>query len=271
MGMSYEIRYKKGSENNAADVLSRAIHGELLQMTLSSISFELWECIKREWREDPQLLELISELEQSTGRVTNYKWANGILSRKGKKVVGNTLQTRKIILEWLHASPQGAHSGVQATLKRIKSLFYWKGMLCDIKEFIFSCEPYLRCKNETTASPGLLQPLPIPPGVWHSIAMDFIQGLPRSNGRDVIWVVIDRLNKYAHFIALTHLFTVEGLAKEFMDQIYRLHGSPANIVSDRDPLFIRKFWKEFLAQLGIEQNLSSAYHPQSDGQSEVLN
>lgn len=144
-------------------------------------------------------------------------------------------------------------------------------MFRDIKNFISSCEPCLRCKSKSTASPGLLQPLPVPPGVWNSVEMDFIEGLPKSNRKDVIWGIIDRLSKYVHFVALSHPFTTEGLAKEFMDQVYRMHGSPANIVSDHDPLFISKFWREFLTQLGIEQNLSSAYHPQSDGQSEVLN
>lgn len=245
MGMTYEIKYKKGSENNATDALSRATHSELLQMTLSSISSELWEGIKKELNEDPKLVKIIAELEQQTGQPTKYRWANGILSRKGKLVIGSKLHIRKAILEWLHTSPQGGHSGVRATLKRIKSLFYWKGMLCDIKDFIFSCEPCLICKNETIASPGSLQPLPVPPGVWHSIAMDFIEGLPKSN-KVIIWVIIDRFSKYGHFIALSHPYNAEGLAKEFMDKIYKLHGSPANIVSDRDPIFVSRFWREFL-------------------------
>lgn len=128
-----------------------------------------------------------------------------------------------------------------------------------------------QCKNETVASPSLLQPLPIPNGVWHSISMDFVEGLPKSGGRDVIWVVVDHLSKYAHFITLTHPITTASLAQEFVDHIYKLHGAPTNIVNDRDPLFISKFWKEFMGHLGIEQSLSPAYHPQSDGQTEVLN
>jgi len=128
-----------------------------------------------------------------------------------------------------------------------------------------------QCKYETVATPGLLQPLPIPSQIWESITMDFIEGLPKSNGKDTIWVVINLMSKYAHFLALSHPYTAETLAQHFMDQIYKLHGAPVEIIIDRDPVFVSNFWKEFLKTLGIEQKLSSSYHPQTDGQSEVLN
>lgn len=147
-----------------------------------------------------------------------------MLTRKGKIVVWSTLQTKNIILEWLHSSPQGGHSGIKATERRFKTLFYWKGLLRDIKDYITKCEQCLRCKYDTAAQPGLLQPLVIPNGVWHSIAMDFIDGLPWSVGRDAIWVIVDRLSKYAHFVALSQPVTAAGLAQNFMDQFYRLHG-----------------------------------------------
>ncbi|KAK4270158.1 hypothetical protein QN277_023237 [Acacia crassicarpa] len=101
--------------------------------------------------------------------------------------------------------------------------------------------------------------------------MDFIEKLPKSKGKDTIWVIIDRLSKYAHFIPLAHPFTASGLAQLFLDNIYKLHGAPANIISDRDPLFTSQFWREFLLRLGVQQHMSKAYHPQSDGQREVLN
>lgn len=81
--------------------------------------------------------------------------------------------------------------------------------------------------------------------------MDFVKGLLKSGGKDIIWVIVDRLSKYAYFIALSHPMTVAILAQSFIDQIYRLHSAPANVVSDRDPLFISKFWNEFMGQLGI--------------------
>lgn len=176
MGLQYEIQYKKGKENTVADALSRATHGKILQMSVSSVSSELWGLIKREWENDPKLVELIAQIQQKPSEYPKCKWVDGILTRKGRLVIGASLQTRNIILEWLHASPVAGHSGVRATEKRIKSIFYWKGMLRDIKAYILQCEPCLRCKTETVASPGLLQPLPIPQGVWYIIAMDFFKG-----------------------------------------------------------------------------------------------
>lgn len=144
-------------------------------------------------------------------------------------------------------------------------------MLRDIKAYILKCEPCLRCKNKNVASLGLLQPLPIPHGVWYSVAMDFIEGLSKSVGKVIIWVVVDRLSKYTHFVALAHPLIANVLIQIFVDQIYKFHGAPKNVVSDRDPLFVSKFWKDFVGHLGVEQNLSSSYHPQNDGQTKVLN
>lgn len=101
--------------------------------------------------------------------------------------------------------------------------------------------------------------------------MDFIEGLLKSNGQGVIWVIVDCMSKYAHFIILSHPFTASSLAQGFLDQVYKLHGALVEIISDQDLIFISKFWKEFIKVLKIEQRLSSAYHPQSDGQTEVLN
>ncbi|KAL0313078.1 UNVERIFIED_CONTAM: Transposon Ty3-G Gag-Pol polyprotein [Sesamum radiatum] len=119
--------------------------------------------------------------------------------------------------------------------------------------------------------PGLLQLLAIPTQAWASISMDFIEGLPKSEGKDCILVVVDRLTKYVHFLALTHPFSAETVARIFMDHIYKLHGLPINIVSDRDKVFTGTFWKELFKLLGTTLSLSTAYHPQTDGQTERVN
>ena len=101
--------------------------------------------------------------------------------------------------------------------------------------------------------------------------MDFIEKLPKSGGKDCIMGVVDRLSKYAHFVTLTHPFTAITVAQVFLDTIYRLHGVPNSIVSDRDKVFLSNFWKELFKCLGTKLHMSSSYHPQSDGQSEVVN
>lgn len=101
--------------------------------------------------------------------------------------------------------------------------------------------------------------------------MDFIDQLPNSQGKSMIWVIVDRFTKYSHFIALSHPISASTLAQIFIDSIYKLHGMPSYIVSNRDTLFTSHFWKELMTTLGIQQQMSSAYHPQTDGQTERVN
>lgn len=101
--------------------------------------------------------------------------------------------------------------------------------------------------------------------------MDFIEGLPKSKWKSVIWVIVDKLTKCGHFIALAHPYTAQSLVPFFLDNIFKLHGFPASISSDRDFIFVSSFWKEFLSTQGVTLQTSTTYHPQTDGQFEVLN
>lgn len=120
-------------------------------------------------------------------------------------------------------------------------------MKSDIKAFIQQCDTCQRNKYDTQISAGLLQPLPIPNRVWEDISVDFIDGLPHSTGLSVIMVmvVVDRLSKYGHFVALKHPYSAKTVAKVFVKEITRLHGMPRSIVSDRDPTFTSQFWEYF--------------------------
>jgi hypothetical protein len=115
----------------------------------------------------------------------------------------------------------------------------------DIRQMVKECPICQVSKVENIHSPGLLQPLPIPQGSWIDISMDFIEGLPLSQGKSVIFVVVDRLTKYGHFLALAYPFTALTVANLFFEQIFRLHGLPQTIVSDRDKVFTSSFWREF--------------------------
>ncbi|PNX92889.1 Ty3/gypsy retrotransposon protein [Trifolium pratense] len=175
------------------------------------------------------------------------------------------------VLFEFHTSPIGGHAGITRTIARIKSQFYWPGMKQDITDYVQKCVVCQQAKTINTSPAGLLQPLPIPAQVWEDIAMDFITGLPPSYGNTTIMVIVDRLTKYAHFIAMKSDYSSKSVAEAFMHNIVKLHGMPKSIVSDRDKVFTSAFWQQLLKLQGTSLAMSSAYHPQSDGQTEVLN
>src|SRR6266550_3718977 len=143
----------------------------------------------------------------------------------------------------------------------------------EVKDYVRSCDVCQRDKASRRRKYGLLQPLEVPRRPWRSIAMDFIVGLPESNGYTQIWVVVDRLTKMAHFIPMIikDKSQAKDLAMTFAREVWRLHGLPADIVSDRGSVFISGFWRELMEHLGVELKMSTAFHPQTDGQTERIN
>ena len=144
--------------------------------------------------------------------------------------------------------------------KKVATQFYWPSMQKYVQDYVKSCDICQRTKSETLPPAGLLQPLSIPYQVWDDITIDFVAGLPLSHGKDSIFMVVDRLSKYAHFMSLSHLVTTKSMADKFVQGVVKLHGMPKSIMSDRDPIFISKFWQEFFTMFGT-MKMSSAYHP----------
>ena len=154
----------------------------------------------------------------------------------------------------------------------MKRNLHWEGMKRDIAKFMDRCLTCQKVKEEQGNTGGLLLPLEIPTWKWEHISMDFIDGLPRTRkGNDSIWVIVDRFTKTAHFIPVRSNRTAQSLAQIYFREIVRLHGVPLSIVSDRDTIFTSKFWEAFQVELGTKLNLSTAYHPQTDGQTERVN
>lgn len=220
---------------------------------------------------DTEVQNIIATVAIDKSGPQQYYITEGLLQYQGKWVVGRHGNLRKQIFEELHSNGIGGHSGIKATVKRIGDYFSWTTIKQDIGRWVRECAVCQETKGENMKKPGLLQPLAIPQVPWREIAMDFITGLPKSQGFEVIWVVVDRFSRYAHFVALQHPISAKGLAQTFFDNIYKLHGLPESIVSDRDSLFLSEFWQNLFKICGTRLCMSTAYHPQSDGCTERVN
>ncbi|GJW93819.1 ty3-gypsy retrotransposon protein [Tanacetum coccineum] len=203
----------------------------------TTVTTDLYRRIVDSWEQDQALKALISKLQSSSNTHGHYTWHKQQLRRKGKLMVGNNEAVRIELLQQVHGRASGGHSRVKVTTHKLCSMFYWKKMRKEAKQFVRNCEVCQRYKPNLEAYPRLLQPLPIPTSIWTSISMDFIEGLPKSQGKDVILVVVDRLSKYSYSMALSHPFTASQVAQLFLDNVYKLHDLPGNIMSDRDKIF----------------------------------
>ncbi|WRX25666.1 Reverse transcriptase domain - like 10 [Theobroma cacao] len=195
-----------------------------------------------------------------------------VITYASRICVPDDAELKREILEEVHYSNYTIHPGGTKMYKDLKNTFWWSNMKKEIAQFVAK---YLTCqqvKAEHQRPAGLLQPLPIPEWKWERIIMDFISGLPRTpKGNDGIWVIVDRLTKSAHFLAIRTRMSLEKLTELYVEQIVRLHGVLVSIVSDRDSRFVAKFWESLHKALGTRLNFSTAYHPQTDGQSERIN
>lgn len=218
--------------------MSRVSGSQLLHITLSQAHHDFYDFIKATWKSDPNLENLISELAADPSTHPHFTYVNDELRFKGKLVIGNDSSVKLRIFEWLHDSVIGGHSGRDTTVHRIKSLFYWPVMSKEVQHYIRNCEICQRNKYDLSAKPKLLQPLPLPEGIWQSISLDFIEGLQPSSNKHCILVVVDRFSKNAHFIAISHPYTSIKISQKYLDNVFKLHGMPQTVISDRDPTFL---------------------------------
>lgn len=237
--------------------------------SLCSVNMIDWSTLDEEVKQDVVLKNIRQKLQEE--EVTKgFTMEGGRLCCRGRLVLPNSSLISGILKEF-HDSPIGGHIGKQTTYARIASDWFWERMKKRIVEYVKNCEVCQRQKHSSLSPAGLLQPLLIPDQIWEHISMDFIEGLPKSEGKDSILVVVDRLTKYAHFIALKHPFTIVTVAESFVKEIVCLHGFPTSIVSDHDKIFMSHLWRELFRLHNIALKRSTTYHPQTYGQTEVVN
>jgi hypothetical protein len=289
-----DIQYHPGKANVVADALSRKSHHVLNAVTdlprevfvelehmdveivagrLATLRLEsdLVTDIIAEQRNDPFLESLRAGIEK--GETQGFLiHEDGSLRWKNRLCVPNNEQLRERILKEAHQSLYSIHPGSSKMYHDLRQRFWWCNMKRDVAQYVARCLTCQRVKFEHRRPGGELQPLEVPVDKWSSISMDFITGLPQTSGkRDAIWVIVDRLTKSAHFLPISMKWKIEQLAKLYIREIVRLHGVPTDIVSDRDSRFVSRFWSELQRAYGTQLKYSTAFHPETDGQTERVN
>jgi hypothetical protein len=265
-----EILYKPGKENVVADALSRIRINLLCPLSTRSLQIQ----VIKGYRNSP-LGKLIKEVEKHEEPTKRYTVEKGLLYYRTDeyghwRLCLPDIQYRKTVIHDNHDLAIAGHPGFIKTYSKIARTYYWPNMGKDIRKHVQECDACQRTKPSNQPPAGRLHPLPIPGRPWESIGMDNLGPVPKSaTGKDMILVVIDRLTKMARFIPTHTTVTSKGTADLFLQEVFRHHGLPSNIVSDRDPRFTAKFWKALQKALGIQLLMSTAAHPQTDGQSEA--
>lgn len=186
-------------------------------------------------------------------------------------MVPNDEEIKRKVLELHYDHPLAGHGGQTKTLELVTRTFYWPSMKKYVNQYVEGCEQCRRSKIMPRKPHGPLQPLPILKGPWKEVTQDFIVKLPTSRGFDSIHTIIDRNTKMVHFIPVKESITTLEVGDQLIKEVIRLHGVPETIVSDRGPQFTREMLMQLYQHLGIKPLLSTAYHPQTDGQSERTN
>ncbi|KAL5590159.1 uncharacterized protein BROUX77_007036 [Berkeleyomyces rouxiae] len=286
----YVITYRPGSLNSRADALTRRYEDlvsssseedkELCAPIIPPENFigtmSLVDEVKIALSTDKWALDVISALRGQSTKPPDVDLSVCRLDNDGLLFVNDLLylpneDLRVRALKNCHDIMPSGHPGQKNTFELLVREYWWPGMRRDVIRYIRNCEVCQRIKSARHSPYGLLKPLTIPQARWTSVSLDFITGLPVSNSFDMILVVVDRLSKMAHFIPCDSSLDAAGFAKLYLSAVYRLHGLPLDIVSDRGSLFTSAFSKALAKLLGIKQNLSTAFHPQTDGQTERVN
>ncbi|KAE8206768.1 hypothetical protein CF327_g7494, partial [Tilletia walkeri] len=225
---------------------------------------DLYNRIKNAYADDPTAQKILSK---PSGDYTIDN--QGLILHKHRVYIPEPLRIE--IIKSRHDHHLAGHPGRRKTLSLLRRDYFWPSMRKMVEEYVDTCDPCARTKIPRHKTYGLLKSLHIPKRLWDDVAMDFIEGLPLSEGFDSILVIVERLSKMGLFIPCHSTITSQDLAQLYLKHVFSKHGRPKTIVSDRGSEFTSSFWRSLCQLLNIEQSLSTAYHPQTDGQTERVN
>jgi len=235
---------------------------------------DLLKKVRESKAKDDEVIKAVEEMKRAGVKMLRdeeWREEDGLMLKKGKVYVPKDEGLRTEIIRLHHDTPVGGHGGQWKTVELVTRNFWWPGVTKEVKRYVEECDSCQQNKNQVAAPAGKLMPNEAPEKPWTHIMADFITKLPLAQGYDAILVVCDRLTKMAHFIPTTDKTSAEGLARLFRDHVWKLHGLPESIISDRGAQFAANLMKELNQILGIETRLLTAFYPQTDGQTERTN
>ena len=288
--LNFKIVYRPGSKNQRADILTRRSGDRLKReeptpttilgpdkFQISSLEAGFSNEVKLKLETDAMGQSILKALHQKLLRHPHVDLGSckmnreGLLEVNGLLYIPEDIELRGRIISSRHSHPAAGHPGQAATFELLSRDFWWPSMRRTIARYIRNCETCQRIKPVRHAPYGYLKSLEVPQRRWESVSLDLITGLPQSNSYDAILVVVDRLTKMSHFVACNSNLDSQTFARLYRDSIFRLHGLPESVVSDRGSIFTSAYTTDLCKVLSIRPRLSTAFHPQTDGQTERVN
>ena len=275
-GLSRRADWKVGTDkdnDNQVFIKDNWIHS-MYEVVIEGPEADIVEKIKKARSKDEDVVRVVEEMKKAGVkelRGNEWKIEDELVLKKGKIYVPKDEELRVEII-WLHHDvPAAGYGGRWKTVELVTRNYWWPGVTRDVGKYVEECDLCQRMKNRAEEPAGKLKLSEVPQKMWSHLTVDFITKLPVVAGKDVILVVCNRLSKMTHFVATTEGTSAERLARLFRDNVWKLHGLPESMVSDRGPQFAAELTRELNRMLGIKTKLSTVFHPQTDGQTERMN
>ena len=275
-GLSRRVDWKVGVDkdnDNQVFIKDNWIRS-IYEVVIERPEVDLLEKIKRARSKDEDIVRVVEEMKKAGVRKlweNEWKIEGELVLKEGKVYVPRDEELRVEVIRLHHDVLAAGHGGRWKTVELVTRNYWWPGIMRDMGKYVEGCDLCQRIKNRMEEPAGKLKLSEVPQKTWTHLTVDFITKLLVVAGKDTILVVCDRLSKMIHFVTTMEGTSAEGLARLFRDNVWKLHGLPESVVLDRGPQFVAELTKELNRILGIKTKLSTAFHPQTDGQMERMN